>query len=98
MTTAKRFEDLEVWQGARDAVYKTSSNGAFVQDYALPCGICDCGVIPRGERHQIRRAAVSIPSNIIHPVKYMRWTTSWGKGFSRHSNNEFITFPFFAKD
>jgi len=73
MTTAKRFEDLEVWQGARDAVnaiYKASSNGAFVRDYAL--------------RDQIRRAAVSIPSNIA-------------EGFSRHSNKEFIQFLFISK-
>jgi len=73
MTTAKRFEDLEVWQGARDvvnAVYKASSNGAFARDYAL--------------RDQIRRAAVSIPSNIA-------------EGFSRHSNKEFIQFLFISK-
>ena len=73
MTMAKRFEDLEVWQGARDvvnAVYKASSNGAFVRDYAL--------------RDQIRRAAVSIPSNIA-------------EGFSRHSNKEFIQFLFISK-
>jgi len=73
MTTAKRFEDLEVWNGARDvanAVYKASSNGAFSRDYAL--------------RDQIRRAAISIPSNIA-------------EGFSRHSNKEFIQFLFIAK-
>ena len=73
MTTAKRFEDLEVWRGAQDvvnAVYKASSNGAFARDYAL--------------RDQIRRAAVSVPSNIA-------------EGFSRHSNKEFIQFLFIAK-
>jgi len=73
MTTAKRFEDLEVWQGARDvvnAVYKASSNGAFARDYGL--------------RDQIRRAAVSIPSNIA-------------EGFSRRSNKEFIQFLFISK-
>ena len=70
MTMAKRFEDLEVWQGARDvvnAVYKASSNGAFARDYAL--------------RDQIRRAIISVPSNIA-------------EGFSRHSNKEFIQFLF----
>jgi len=48
MTTAKRFEDLEVWQKARDvlnAVYQVSSTTAFSRDYAL--------------RDQIRRAAIS---------------------------------------
>lgn len=71
--TVKRFEDLEVWQAARDvvnAVYHVSSDGAFSKDYAL--------------RDQIRRAAVSISSNIA-------------EGFSRHSNKEFVQFLFIAK-
>ena len=53
MAKAERFEDLRVWQAARDvvnAIYKISSNGAFMRDYAL--------------RDQICRAAISIPSNI----------------------------------
>lgn len=73
MAKAERFEDLRVWQAARDvvnAIYKISSNGAFVRDYAL--------------RDQIRRAAISIPSNIA-------------EGFSRHSNKEFIQFLFISK-
>lgn len=73
MAKAERFEDLRVWQAARDvvnAIYKISSNGAFVRDYAL--------------RDQIRRAALSIPSNIA-------------EGFSRHSNKEFIQFLFISK-
>ena len=73
MVTVDRFEELKVWQAARDvanAVYKSSSNGAFARDYAL--------------RDQIRRAAVSIPSNIA-------------EGFSRHSNKEFIQFLFISK-
>ena len=40
------------------------------------------------------RAAISIPSNIVHPVQYMGWTISRGRGFSRHSNKEFIQFLF----
>ena len=59
MATVERFEELKVWQAARDvvnAVYKASSSGAFARDYALPRGIYDSGVIPRGERDQIRRA------------------------------------------
>jgi len=73
MVTVERFEELKVWQAARDvanAVYKSSSNGAFARDYAL--------------RDQIRRAAISIPSNIA-------------EGFSRRSNKEFIQFLFIAK-
>jgi len=73
MAKVERFEDLKVWQGSRDAVnaiYKISANGAFARDYAL--------------RDQIRRAAISIPSNIA-------------EGFSRHSNKEFIQFLFIAK-
>ncbi len=53
MTTAKRFEDLEVWQRAKDLtnlIYKYSSDGAFARDFGL--------------RDQMRRAAVSIMSNI----------------------------------
>ncbi len=73
MAKIGRFEDLKVWQAARDvvnAVYQASSSGAFSRDYPL--------------RDQIRRAAVSIPSNIA-------------EGFSRHSNREFIQFLFIAK-
>ena len=73
MSKVKRFEDLKVWQAARDvvtAVYQLSSTGSFSRDYAL--------------RDQIRRAAVSVPSNVA-------------EGFSRHSNKEFIQFLFIAK-
>jgi four helix bundle protein len=53
MTTAKRFEDLEVWQKAKELtnlIYSLSSPGAFARDFGL--------------RDQMRRAAVSIMSNI----------------------------------
>ena len=53
MTTAKRFEDLEVWQKAKELtnlIYRVSSSGAFSRDFGL--------------RDQMRRAAVSIMSNI----------------------------------
>lgn len=53
MTTAKRFEDLEVWQRAKDLtnlIYKYSTDGTFARDFGL--------------RDQMRRAAVSIMSNI----------------------------------
>ena len=53
MTTAKRFEDLEVWQKAKELtnlIYSLSSSGSFARDFGL--------------RDQMRRAAVSIMSNI----------------------------------
>jgi four helix bundle protein len=53
MTTAKRFEELEVWQKAKEltnSIYSLSSIGAFARDFGL--------------RDQMRRAAVSIMSNI----------------------------------
>ena len=48
-----RFQDLRVWQRAKDLavyIYKISAHGKFAKDYGL--------------RDQIRRAAVSISSNI----------------------------------
>ena len=53
MTTAKRFEDLEVWQRAKDLtnlIYRYSTDGSFSRDFGL--------------RDQMRRASVSIMSNI----------------------------------
>jgi four helix bundle protein len=53
MTTAKRFEELEVWQRAKELtnlIYRLSSSGAFARDFGL--------------RDQMRRASVSIMSNI----------------------------------
>ena len=53
MATAKRFEDLEVWQRAKNLtnlIYKYSTDGAFSRDFGL--------------RDQMRRASVSIMSNI----------------------------------
>jgi four helix bundle protein len=48
-----RFRELKVWQRAKDLavyIYKNTAYGKFSKDYGL--------------RDQIRRAAVSIPSNI----------------------------------
>jgi four helix bundle protein len=48
-----KFQDLKVWQRAMELavfLYKLTGQGTFVKDYGL--------------RDQIRRAAVSIPSNI----------------------------------
>jgi four helix bundle protein len=53
MATIRRFEDIEAWQTARALsrfVYELSSSGAFARDFGL--------------RDQIRRAAVSVLSNI----------------------------------
>lgn len=53
MTTAKQFEDLEVWQHAKELtnlIYRLSSAGPFSRDFGL--------------RDQMRRASVSIMSNI----------------------------------
>ena len=48
-----KFQDLKVWQRAKDLavyIYKLTAKGEFNKDYGL--------------RDQIRKAAVSIPSNI----------------------------------
>ena len=48
-----RFEDLEIWQHARELtrwVYKLTANGKFSRDYGL--------------KDQMRRASVSIMANI----------------------------------
>jgi four helix bundle protein len=48
-----RFEDIKAWQMARDlvtAVYRVSGKGKFEKDFGL--------------RDQIRRASVSVMSNI----------------------------------
>ena len=48
-----KFQDLKVWQRAKDlavSMHKLTGEGPFGKDWAL--------------RDQIRRAAVSIPSNI----------------------------------
>ena len=73
MTTAKRFEDLEVWQRAKDLtnlIYKYSTEGAFSRDFGL--------------RDQMRRASVSIMSNIA-------------EGFESQTQAMFIKYLGFAK-
>ena len=48
-----KFQDLKVWKRGKDlavSIYKLTGHGIFSKDYGL--------------RDQIRRAAVSIPSNI----------------------------------
>lgn len=67
------FEELEVWKEARrltQRVYRLTKNENFSKDFAL--------------RDQIRRATVSIMSNIA-------------EGFERGGNQEFVQFLYVAK-
>lgn len=68
-----RFEEIEVWKSSRSLVkdiYEITNNKFFSRDFGL--------------RDQIRRCAVSIPSNIA-------------EGYERKSNVEFIRFLYIAK-
>lgn len=70
---AKYFEDLEVWILSRELtnkIYNASNDGKFAKDFGL--------------RDQIRRASVSIMSNIA-------------EGYERGGNQEFIQFLSIAK-
>jgi four helix bundle protein len=63
-----KFEDLPVWIDSLNAtknIYKLTSQPEFNRDFAL--------------RDQIRRAVISISSNIV-------------EGFEKSNNNEFIRF------
>ena len=73
MATIQKFEDVEAWQKAREltnAVYSCSGKDAFAKDFGL--------------RDQIRRAAVSIMSNIA-------------EGFERGGSKEVSQFLAIAK-
>ena len=73
MSGIERFEDIDAWRAGRELVneiYHVSGRGAFTQDFAL--------------RDQIRKAAVSIPSNIA-------------EGFERNQRGEFAQFLRYAK-
>lgn len=73
MATIERFEDIKAWQAARDlvsVVYRVSGRGKFEKDFGL--------------RDQIRRASVSVMSNIA-------------EGFERSSDREFCRFLYIAK-
>ena len=64
--TINQFEEIEAWKLGREltrAIYRVSKSGDFARDFAL--------------RDQIRRAVVSITSNIA-------------EGFERGGNREFI--------
>ncbi|HLM01954.1 MAG TPA: four helix bundle protein [Pyrinomonadaceae bacterium] len=69
----ERFEDLIAWQKARELtgeIYKTTKSGEFAKDFGL--------------RDQIRRAAVSIMSNLA-------------EGFERGRTTEFHQYLSIAK-
>lgn len=73
MASFKSFEEIEAWQKARlltKKVYPITNSGSFAKDYSL--------------RDQIRRAVVSIMSNIP-------------EGFGRGGSREFLQFLSMAK-
>jgi len=73
LATIERFEDLEAWIKAREltrAIYEITGKNDFARDYAL--------------RDQIRRAVVSVMSNIA-------------EGFERQGDKEFQHFLSIAK-
>jgi four helix bundle protein len=73
MATFKTFEEIECWKKSRDLtnrIYKASNRTAFARDFGL--------------KDQIRRAAVSVMSNIA-------------EGHDRGGTGEFIQFLSTAK-
>lgn len=73
MAQIERFEDIDAWKKARvlvKEVYKVTAVGKFSKDFSL--------------RDQIRRAGVSVISNIA-------------EGFSRQTDREFSQFLYVAK-
>ena len=73
MATFQKFEDIEAWQRARKLtreIYTVSNENPFSKDFGL--------------RDQIRKASVSVMSNIA-------------EGFERGGTKEFIQFLSIAK-
>ncbi|MBM3131117.1 MAG: four helix bundle protein [Chloroflexi bacterium] len=73
MATVQKFEDLEVWRDARELVKRVYHLTARFPKHET-----------FGLTNQLRRAAVSVMSNIA-------------EGFERGSNNEFVQFLFMAR-
>ena len=73
MNSVKRFEDLQVWKESIElsiTIYQNTLSQKLNKDFVL--------------REQIRKSAISIPSNIA-------------EGFERDSKNQFIYFLQIAK-
>jgi four helix bundle protein len=73
MTTITRFEEIEAWKTARELtvlIYRLTDQGAFSRDFGL--------------KDQIRRAAVSVMSNIA-------------EGFESQTQPQFIRYLGHAK-
>lgn len=73
MAKIKKFEDIESWKRARSLakdIYEVTATGKFARDFGL--------------KDQIRRASVSILSNIA-------------EGFERGGDKEFLQFLALAK-
>jgi four helix bundle protein len=73
MPTIKRFEEIEAWQTARDLtrmIYSATEQGTFARDFGL--------------KDQIRRASVSVMSNIA-------------EGFESQTQQQFIRYLSIAK-
>ena len=73
MATFEKFEDLEVWKLSMDLcadIYRLTNTELLSRDFGL--------------KDQIRRSAVSVPSNI-------------SEGFERDSKNQFLYFLVIAK-
>ena len=73
MAKVDKIEDIVVWQLAielTNTIYTITNNNVFNKDFAL--------------RDQIRKSAISIPSNIA-------------EGFERNSTNQFLYFLVIAK-
>jgi four helix bundle protein len=73
MAKIKKFQDIKAWEKSRflaKEIYNITSNKKFANDWGL--------------KDQIRRASVSVMSNIA-------------EGFSRQTDKEFIQFLYIAK-
>jgi four helix bundle protein len=88
MPTVKRYEDLHVWQSARELVkmvYEDSGQAEFGRDFGLKDQVC--------------RAAVSVMSNIAEgfgagsDAEFVRFL-----GFARRSNSELQSQYYIALD